>query len=100
MLKSVPSRLGKNPYVMEVKEAHKKLKDQYTRTRTMMEEAMEHGTVFTAAELGQLLGNPVVRAILEPLVFVSREPVSEEGGEREVNALWVGCDSLQACKTI
>ncbi|MCI9283060.1 MAG: DUF4132 domain-containing protein [Lachnospiraceae bacterium] len=89
-LKSVPSRLGKNPYVMEVKEAHKKLKDQYTRTRTMMEEAMEHGTVFTAAELGQLLGNPVVRAILEPLVFVSREPVSEEGGEREKSGSKIG----------
>ncbi len=73
-LKSVPSRLGKKPYVLEVKEAHKKLKDQYSRTREMMEEAMEHGTVFSAAEVAQLFGNPVVRAVLKSLVFVQGEP--------------------------
>ncbi len=78
-LKSVPSRLGKNPYVLEVKEAHKKLKDQYSRTRSMMEESMEHGDVFMAAEAGQLLGNPVVRAILEPLVFAVNGTSGEFG---------------------
>ncbi len=72
-LKSVPSRLNKHPYVLEMKEAHKKLKDQYTRTRKMMEEAMESGSAFTAAELLGLLGNPVVQAILKPLVFVCGE---------------------------
>ncbi|MCI8662407.1 MAG: DUF4132 domain-containing protein [Hungatella sp.] len=71
MLKSLPSRLGKNPYVLEVKDAHKKLKDQYVRAKKLMEESMESGALFTAAETLGLLGNPVVRAILEPLVFVS-----------------------------
>jgi len=50
MLKSLPSRLGKNPYVLEVKDAHKKLKDQYVRAKKMMEESMESGAWFTAAE--------------------------------------------------
>ena len=72
-LKSVPSRLGKAPYVMEIKEINKKLRDQYTRTRSMMEEAMESRTEFSAKEVALLLENPVVRAILEPLVFVSGE---------------------------
>ncbi len=71
MLKSLPSRLGKNPYVLEVKDAHKKLKDQYVRAKKMMEESMESGAWFTAAETLGLLRNPVVKAILEPLVFVS-----------------------------
>ncbi len=70
-LKSVPSRLGKQPLVVEMKEASRKLKDQYSRTRRMMEEAMESGDSFTAGEVAGLLGNPVVRAILEPLVYVS-----------------------------
>ncbi|MCI8373572.1 MAG: DUF4132 domain-containing protein [Lachnospiraceae bacterium] len=70
MLKSVPSRLGKHKYVLELKEAHKKLKEQYSRTRKMMEEAMETGEEFTAAEVLGLLGNSVVKAILEPLVYV------------------------------
>ncbi len=73
MLKSVPSRLGKKPYVTEIKEAHKKLKDQYARTRKMMEEAMESGSRFTGRELAGLWGSPVTRGILAPLVFVCGE---------------------------
>ena len=69
LLKSVPSRLGKKPYILEVKDAHKKLKDQYVRAKKMMEESMESGEWFTAAEVGGLFKNPVVKAILSPLVF-------------------------------
>ncbi len=69
LLKSVPSRLGKKPYILEVKDAHKKLKDQYIRAKKMMEESMESGEWFTAAEVGGLFKNPVVKAILSPLVF-------------------------------
>ncbi|RJW37661.1 DUF4132 domain-containing protein [Clostridiales bacterium TF09-2AC] len=70
-LKSIPSRLGKDAYVMELKAVHKKLKDQYSRTRKMMEESMENQTLFTVDEVSMLYANPVVRAILAPLVFVS-----------------------------
>ncbi len=73
MLKSLPSRLRKQAYVLEVKEAHNKLKDQYVRTKKMMEEAMEHGDLFTAAETRGLFGNPVVKAILASLVFACGE---------------------------
>lgn len=56
---------------MELKAVHKKLKDQYSRTRKMMEESMESQTLFTVDEVSMLYANPVVRAILAPLVFVS-----------------------------
>ncbi len=69
-LKSVPSKLAKNPYVQEVKDAAKKLKEQYIRARKLMEESMESGAEFTAAEVAGLMSNPVVYAILKPLVFV------------------------------
>lgn len=72
-LKSVPTRLGKQPHVLRLKEAHKNLKEQYARTRKMMEESMESGASFRASELLALLGNPVVCAILTPLVFLQRE---------------------------
>ncbi len=72
-LKSVPSRLGKNAYIQELKEANKKLREQHSRTRKMMEEAMESGEEFTAAEIGGLLENAVVGAILRPLVFLFKE---------------------------
>lgn len=69
-LKSVPSRLGKDPYVLEVKDAHRKLKDQHVRAKKLMEESMETGALFTAAETAGLMENPVVGAILRPLVFM------------------------------
>ena len=72
-LKSVPSRLGKHPHVQKLKEAHKNLKEQYARTRKMMEESMENGARFQGSELSALLGNPVVCAIISPLVFLSGE---------------------------
>lgn len=77
LLKSVPSKLGKNPYVLEVKDAHKKLKDQYVRAKKMMEESMESGDWFSAEEVWGLLQNPVVKAVLEPLVFVGQEKTGQ-----------------------
>ena len=70
LLKSVPSRLGKDPYVTKVKDAHRKLKDQHGRAKKLMEESMESGAWFTAAETAALMENPVVGAVLGPLVFV------------------------------
>jgi len=69
-LKSVPSRMGKDPYVLELKDAHKKLKDQHVRAKKLMEESMETGEWFTAEETAGLMENPVVGALLRPLVFV------------------------------
>lgn len=95
LLKSVPSRLGKNVYVMEVKDAHKKLKEQYVRAKKLMEESMESGAEFSAAEVAGLLENPVVKAILMPLVFVCGEEMGFliRTGEGEV------CEgvSLKSC---
>ncbi len=87
MLKSVPSRLGKEAYVLEVKEAHKKLKEQYTRTKKLMEESMESGAEFTAAEIAGLMENPVVRAILLPLVFVSEDAAGLLVWEKDENKI-------------
>lgn len=88
MLKSVPSRLGRRAYVLEVKEAHKKLKEQYTRAKKLMEESMEDGALFTAQETAGLMGSPVVGAILKNLVFVSEEDMGffvceAEGDEQQ-----------------
>ncbi len=95
-LKSVPTRLGKESYVLEVKEAHKKLKEQYVRAKKMMEESMESGAEFTTAEVAGLLENPVVRAILLPLVFVSGEEsgfLVNEAGSISLKA-WDGSVSV------
>ncbi len=83
-LKSIPAAFKKHPYVQEIKEANKKLKEQYVRAKKLMEESMESGAEFTAVEVAGLLENPVVRAILSLLVFGSGETmgflVQEEDG--------------------
>lgn len=67
-LKSVPAKYKKNEAVLRLQETVKQLKDQYSRTRQMMEQAMEDRTAFEVWELLELCRNPVARPIVEPLV--------------------------------
>ncbi len=82
-LKSVPAKEKKNALVLEYQAMHKQLKEQYSRTRLMLEQAMEDRTAFEAWELWALGRNPVVRPILEPLVFMT----AGEGKERRFGFL-------------
>lgn len=69
ILKSVPSKYKKNETVLKFQETVKKLKDQYSRTRQMMEQAMEDRTAFEVWEFLELYRNPVTRPITETLVI-------------------------------
>ncbi len=69
-LNSMPAKLKKHPYVEELKAVHKKLKDQYTRSRIMLEQAMEDCTRFEESELRKLMQNPVIWPLLKHLVFI------------------------------
>lgn len=67
-LKSVPAKYKKNETVKKFQEVSKNLKEQYSRTRQMMEQAMEDRTPFEVWEFLELYQNPVARPITEPLV--------------------------------
>lgn len=71
-LNSVPAKLKKHPYIEELKAVHKKLKNQYSRSRIMLEQAMEDETPFYISELAALTRNPVIWPLLKNLVFVSK----------------------------
>ena len=71
-LKSIPAKLKKNAYVLELKEAETNLKEQYRRTRKMLEEMMEDGTALLAREIANVMEhNPVIAPLLRVLVFKS-----------------------------
>lgn len=73
-LKSLPAKLKKNPRIEELKEAHQHLKEQYSRSVKMLEEAMEDATVFYAEEIDHLQKkNPVISPLLKNLVMKSGE---------------------------
>lgn len=70
-LGSMPAKLKKHPYVEELKGVHKQLKDQYVRSRQMLEQAMEDAIRFEVHELRRLMQNPVIWPLLRNLVFVT-----------------------------
>ena len=68
-LKSLPTKLKKDKYIETIKEVHKNLKEQYRRSRKMLEEAMEDGIEFYGYEIENLMTNPVIAPILKSLIF-------------------------------
>lgn len=73
LLKSIPAKAKKDPYVVRLTDMKKQLTDQYRRTRRMFEQAMEDGAVFTLEEMVQLCRNPVAAPVVTKLVFRSGE---------------------------
>lgn len=69
-LKSIPAKLKKHAYVVELKKAEKNLREQYRRAKKMLEEAMEDGTPLFAYEIANIIeNNPVIAPLLQTLVF-------------------------------
>jgi len=72
-LKTLPTVLKRNTYILELKKVQTNLKEQYSRTRKMFEEAMTMASTFYVHELETLLQNPVVAPMLSLLVFKEGE---------------------------
>ena len=86
-LKSIPAKYKKNEMVLQYQDANKKLKEQYSRTKQMMEQAMEDRTTFEVWELLELNQNPVVRPIIEPLVVRAVNEGTSAAGKGQGDAL-------------
>ncbi len=69
LLKSIPAKYKKNESVLKFQEVTKKLKEQYSRTKQMLEQAMEDQTTFEVWEYLSLYQNPVTRPIAETLLI-------------------------------
>lgn len=68
-LKSVPSRLNKDEYIVRLKELKTELRDQYKRARQELERSMINQTAFQTEEIVRLLDNPVLSPLFQSLVF-------------------------------
>ncbi|MHB9297002.1 DUF5724 domain-containing protein [Fusobacterium polymorphum] len=69
VLKSLPTKIKGEKYIEEIKEVHKNLKEQYSRSRKMLEQSMEDGVEFYTYEIKTLSTNPVVAPLIKDLVF-------------------------------
>ena len=70
-LKNIPARLKNHGYVLHVKEAHQLLKEQYHRTRSMLERAMEERTEYDCAERIKAMSRHIIAGpLIKHLVMV------------------------------
>lgn len=69
ILKSLPSKYSKHPYIVSLKESIASLRDQYKRAKSEFEKCMESESTFTYTELLNLMKNPTIAPLLRTLVF-------------------------------
>lgn len=86
-LKSIPPKIKKDKAVAALVERKTDLKRSASRMRGSLEEAMIRGDSFSALDLIELMGNVVLRPMLERLVFlgegITGYPTAEGGGLRD-----------------
>lgn len=70
-VKTVPQALKKLPAFIELKERQRELTKQAVRMRESLEQAMVRGEVFEVSELRTLFAHPILRVMLEQLVFIT-----------------------------
>jgi len=80
-LASVPARLGKRPDVKSLRDRFTELRRQRTRMRASLEASMCRGEVFRGPELKELCSHPMLRPMVERLVFIGRGARSGYPGE-------------------
>ena len=68
LLKTVPIKYKKDETVLQFQAVVKQLKEQYSRTKQMMEQAMEDRTAFEVWEFLEMYQNPVTRPMTERLI--------------------------------
>ncbi|BAP33534.1 uncharacterized protein CHSO_4497 [Chryseobacterium sp. StRB126] len=70
-LKSIPPKIKKDKAIVELTNNRKIMREQWTRSRKGLEEAMIRGDEFFLKEMKTLFEHPVIVKHLEKLVFIS-----------------------------
>lgn len=72
-LKSIPPKIKKDKAIIELGNNRKIMREQWTRSRKGLEEAMIRGDEFFFAEIKNLFDHPVIKKHLEKLLFISND---------------------------
>ncbi|MDE6372317.1 MAG: DUF4132 domain-containing protein, partial [Clostridia bacterium] len=70
-LSSIPTKYGKNPTVVEIRDAIKKLNQKFRRIIASMENAMNTRVAFTAEQLRSMSREPIMAKVLEKLALIA-----------------------------
>lgn len=74
-LKSIPASLKKDAYVLELQSAVKSLRDQHSRARKSLEDAMIREDVFEYVEVRELMSNPVLGPLASKLLWQAGDTI-------------------------
>ena len=74
-LKNVPARLKKQPEIATLLQRKRDIKQQASRVRASLEEAMIRGDQFWGHELQGLMQHPVLKPMLQDLIFVGEDVI-------------------------
>jgi HEAT repeat protein len=74
-LRNIPAALRKDPRIVDLRGRRRLLKRQASRMRRSLEQAMNRGDGFTAADLEELLTHPLLAAMLRQLVFIGETAI-------------------------
>lgn len=74
-LKSVPAKYKKDERVLRIKEAHQMLKQQYQRTRSMLEKAMMERTEYGLSEIESMSKHMVAGQLVRNLVMICNDSI-------------------------
>ncbi|CAA7385771.1 DUF4132 domain-containing protein [Chryseobacterium fistulae] len=72
-LKSIPPKIKKDKVIIELENYRKIMREQLTRSRKGLEEAMVRGDEFLFTEIKNLFEHPVIVKHLEKLIFISND---------------------------
>ena len=84
-LKSIPSKLKKEKYILELSEVKKSLKERYKRARESFENAMIGRTSFIYQDVVAFTHHLVINALMKKLVFISNNQFGFIKGNEFVN---------------
>ncbi|WP_313581219.1 DUF4132 domain-containing protein [Chishuiella sp.] len=74
-LKSIPPKIKKDKSIIDLTTTRKIMREQWTRSRKGLEEAMIRGDEFLYAEMKNLFEHPIIVKHLEKLVFISNNKI-------------------------
>ena len=95
-LRDIPSNLKKHELCQRLKAVQKDLKQQHSRARASLENAMVSEDMFSTAELATLEQNPVIAPLIRNLVFVAD---TKHGYWREGELVSPGGSALEVAES-
>lgn len=74
-IKSIPKKYQKDEYILKLKAAKKEIKEQYSRAKKTLEDAMVNSAEFDYSEMTLIFTHPLLKELAKDLLFIKDDIV-------------------------